>query len=78
MSAGRESGQLPRALWLTLAGLTFAWGFNWTAIKVALSEVPPLTFRSICLAAGAAVLFLVMRLSGQPLRVPRRLPAIRD
>ena len=72
MSAGRESGQLPRALWLTLAGLTLAWGFNWTAIKVALSEVPPLTFRSICLGAGAAVLFLVMRLSGQPLRVPRQ------
>lgn len=72
MSPGRESGQLPRALWLTLAGLTLAWGFNWTAIKVALSEVPPLTFRSICLGAGAAVLFLVMRLSGQPLRVPRQ------
>jgi drug/metabolite transporter (DMT)-like permease len=54
-----------------LAGLTLAWGFNWTALKVALSEVPPWTFRSLCLGFGSAVLFLALRLGGQRLVLPR-------
>lgn len=60
-----------RLLWL-LAALTLAWGFNWTAIKIALSEVPPLLFRSMCLGFGSAVLFAVLSLRGQSLKVPRR------
>ena len=39
--------QIPRSLWWTLAGLTFAWGFNWTAMKVALAEFTPWTFRTL-------------------------------
>ncbi len=66
-----EPGQLPRRLWWTLAGLTLAWGFNWTAIKVALSGVSPLTFRTLCLAVGSAVLFSVVRAGGQSLAVPK-------
>jgi drug/metabolite transporter (DMT)-like permease len=60
----------PRLLWI-LAGLTVAWGLNWTAMKVALAEVSPWTFRTLCLGAGSGVLFAVLRASGQPLRVPR-------
>lgn len=60
----------PRLLWV-LAGLTIAWGFNWTAMKVSLAEVSPWTFRSLCLGAGSGVLFAVLRASGQPLGVPR-------
>jgi drug/metabolite transporter (DMT)-like permease len=66
-----EPDHLPRRLWWVLAGLTLAWGFNWTAMKVALSEVPPWTFRSLCLGLGAAVLFGALRASGQPLPLPR-------
>jgi drug/metabolite transporter (DMT)-like permease len=66
-----EPDHLPRRLWGVLAALTFAWGFNWTALKVALSEVPPWTFRSLCLGLGAAVLFAALRVGGQPLAVPR-------
>ncbi|MGH8744975.1 MAG: DMT family transporter, partial [Burkholderiales bacterium] len=62
---------LPRRLWWTLTGLTLAWGFNWTAIKVALSGVAPLTFRTLCLAVGSAVLFGVVRAGGQSLAVPK-------
>jgi len=54
-----------------LAGLTFAWGFNWTAMKLALSEIPPWTFRTLCLGLGSAVLFAVLRAAGQPLAVAR-------
>ncbi len=60
----------PRLLWI-LAGLTIAWGFNWTAMKVSLAEISPWTFRSLCLGAGSGVLFAVLRASGQPLGVPR-------
>ena len=66
-----EPDHLPRRLWWVLAALTFAWGFNWTAMKVALGEVPPWTFRSFCLGLGSAVLFAVLRAGGQPLAVPR-------
>ncbi len=62
---------LPRRLWWVLAGLTLVWGMNWTAMKVALSEIAPWTFRSICLAAGSGVLFAVLRLSGQRLAIAR-------
>ena len=53
-----------------LGALTLAWGFNWTALKVALNEVPPWTFRSLCLGLGAAVLFAALRAGGQRFVVP--------
>ncbi|HEU4350772.1 MAG TPA: DMT family transporter [Burkholderiales bacterium] len=67
-----EPDHLPRRLWWVLASLTLAWGFNWTAMKVALAEVPPWTFRSLCLGLGAAVLFAALRAGGQRLILPRR------
>lgn len=67
----REPDHLPRRLWWVLAGLTFAWGFNWTAMKVALVDVAPWTFRSLCLGFGSLVLFAVLRAGGHPLGVPR-------
>lgn len=66
-----EPDYLPRRLWWVLAALTFAWGFNWTAMKVALTEVPPWMFRSLCLGLGSAVLFAALRAGGQRLAVPR-------
>jgi len=62
---------LPRRLRWVLAGLTLAWGFNWTAMKVSLAEVSPWTFRTLCLGGGAAVLFIVLGSVKAPLRVPR-------
>jgi drug/metabolite transporter (DMT)-like permease len=66
-----QPDHLPRRLWWLLAGLSLAWGFNWTAMKVSLAEVPPWTFRSLCLGLGSLVLFAVLRAAGQPLAVPR-------
>ncbi|HEV2431680.1 MAG TPA: DMT family transporter [Burkholderiales bacterium] len=65
-----EPDHLPRRLWWVLASLTLAWGFNWTAMKVALAQVPPWTFRSLCLGLGAAVLFAALRAGGQRLILP--------
>jgi drug/metabolite transporter (DMT)-like permease len=66
-----SADHIPARLWWVLAGLTFAWGFNWTAMKLALSEVAPFTFRSMCLGVGSAVLFAVMKAGGHPLGVPK-------
>ena len=71
MRLGQDVEHLPRRLWWLLIGLTLVWGFNWTAMKVALSEVAPWTFRTLCLGAGSAVLFAVMRAGRQPLAVPK-------
>lgn len=68
-SVGHE--RLPRKLLWVLAGLTLAWGFNWTAMKVALAEVSPWGFRTLCLGGGAVILFSLLRAVGTPLAVPR-------
>ena len=66
-----EPDHLPQHLWWLLAALTLAWGFNWTAMKIALDGVSPWTFRTLCLGLGSAVLFLVLKASGHSLAVPR-------
>jgi len=65
-----EPDHLPQRLWWLLAGLTLAWGFNWTAMKVALADVSPWTFRTLCLAwLGGAVPGVAP--GGQRLGVPK-------
>ena len=66
-----SADHLPARLWGLLAALTLAWGLNWAAMKLALAEVPPWTFRSMCLGLGSAVLFLVLHLGGQKIPWPR-------
>ena len=61
----KETDHLPARLWWLLGALSLAWGFNWTAMKLALAEVPPFAFRSICLGVGSLVLFAVLRLGGE-------------
>src|SRR5215510_13479775 len=55
-----------------LALVTVAWGLSWPAIKIVLAEVPPLTFRAICLVVGGAGVLALARLAGQSLHVPAR------
>jgi drug/metabolite transporter (DMT)-like permease len=68
---GASQEHLPARLWWVLIGLTLVWGFNWTALKVAVTEVAPFTFRSLCLGLGSGVLFAFLRAGGQPLAIPR-------
>ncbi|MSP96548.1 MAG: DMT family transporter [Betaproteobacteria bacterium] len=68
-----EHQAMPKHLWWLLAGLTLAWGFNWTAMKVALTGFTPWTFRSLCLGLGALLLFGIARAAGNSLRLPREL-----
>ena len=66
----RQQGFPASILWVLVA-LTLGWGFNWPMIKLALTELPVLSFRSICLLCGAAGLFAIAAWARLPLRVPQ-------
>ncbi len=63
-----------RRVWLgplLIILLAFVWGVNWPAIRVAVLEVEPWTYRAICLVCGSLMLFGVSIAQRAPLRVPR-------
>ncbi|HEY0418199.1 MAG TPA: DMT family transporter [Acetobacteraceae bacterium] len=61
---------------MLLATLSLFWGLNWPAMKLALTEIEPWTFRALCVTAGSAGLLTLARLRGRRLGIPRgdRLP----
>ncbi len=61
----------PRQFIPLLVALTTFWGFNWPMMKLALAEMGPNHFRSLCLVSGAVGVFAMAAASRQPLRVPR-------
>ena len=70
-------GSLAPAGIVLLVALTITWGLNWPMMKLALLEVPPWTFRSLCLMVGGSALLALAFVSGGPMSVPvRRLPAL--
>jgi drug/metabolite transporter (DMT)-like permease len=64
------SDRLPRQGLILLAALSLFWGANWPVMKMVLSEVPPLYFRSCCLLLGGVGMLALARLSGVPIKVP--------
>jgi len=60
------------SLW-PVAVLTLIWGCNWPVLKLGVSEIPPLTFRTITLPLAAIGLLAVARFSGESIKVPRAL-----
>jgi drug/metabolite transporter (DMT)-like permease len=56
---------------LLLGALTVLWGGNWPAMKLALREIDPWTFRTTCLLVGGGGLLALVRAGGQSLRLPR-------
>jgi drug/metabolite transporter (DMT)-like permease len=63
--------RLPRQGLLLLFALSLCWGLNWPIMKVVLSEVPPLYFRSSCLLLGGAGMLALARASGNSIAVPQ-------
>jgi drug/metabolite transporter (DMT)-like permease len=60
----------PKVLAL-LALLTLVWGTNWPLFKIALDELPVLTFRSIVLIAGMVVLSAILLVRRESFAVPK-------
>lgn len=69
VSADRDA--LPRSLYAMLVTLTLIWGFNWTVMKVVITEVPPWFFRSLCFLSAFVGLLAIARARGLAVRVPR-------
>jgi drug/metabolite transporter (DMT)-like permease len=66
----RDSPGFPPRLIGLLVALTLGWGFNWPLMKIALTEMAPLHFRTWCLATGAIGLFAIARANGLAMRIP--------
>jgi drug/metabolite transporter (DMT)-like permease len=66
------AGANPRkeGLWL-LVLLAVFWGANWPAMKLAVGELGPWTFRVVCVYVGAAGLFALALVRGSTSRCGR-------
>lgn len=60
----------PRDLWL-LVLLTVLWGVNWPVMKLGVQEFPALSFRTLCMAGGVPLLWLIARVQGHSVRIAR-------
>lgn len=60
----------PQQLWL-LVLLTLVWGFNWPVMKLGVSDMPPLLFRTLSVWLGLPVLALALLYLKVPFRLPR-------
>lgn len=70
------NGVSPKVLGL-LAALTLVWGTNWPLFKIALDELPVLTFRTLVLVTGAATLGAILLIRRESFAVPPgRWPAL--
>jgi drug/metabolite transporter (DMT)-like permease len=61
----------PRAL-LLLGVLTLVWGFNWIIVAVALRDFGPWSFRAISLGIAVITMFVISRMRGESLAVPKQ------
>jgi drug/metabolite transporter (DMT)-like permease len=53
--------------------LSLTWGTNWPVLKMGVNELAPLTFRAATLGLAGVALLLARLLSGQSIRVERKL-----
>ena len=60
----------PRQL-ILLVLLTLIWGVNWPIMKLGVMHFPPLSFRALSMWIGLGVVFCVLLLQKQPLRIAR-------
>lgn len=70
MLLSRPMTQLSRKDLVLLALLTLFWGLNWPVMKIGVREFPPLSFRTISMVGGLAVIWLAARAQGASLAVP--------
>ena len=68
----KPSRNLPPMGFILLAAITLFWGINWPIMKTALTEIPPWTFRLLCLVIGGTGLLLLVKVRGLSLAIPKK------
>lgn len=72
-----DRGGVPRLALILIAAVSVLWGINWPAMKLAVGELSPLTFRVVCLSVSSVGLLALAAVTGERLMPPRRLwPAV--
>lgn len=66
------SDRVPASSIALLLVVGLGWGMNWPYIRIAVADVPPWTFRSVCLVGGGALLMGAAWLQNRDLLVPQR------
>lgn len=75
--ATQTTGAIPPKALLLMVNVALAWGLNWPAMKVAVQEFQPFTFRVMSIAVAASALLLVTRMRGERVAPPlRQVPEI--
>ncbi len=67
----RDDPPLPLLGLALLLFLSFGWGVNWPAMKIALDEVPPWTYRALVGGVGAVGLTVLAMATRRSIAVPR-------
>jgi drug/metabolite transporter (DMT)-like permease len=62
---------LSRKDWILLTLLTLCWGINWPIMKIAVRDFPPITFRTLSMIISLPALWLVIRMQGASLTIPK-------
>jgi drug/metabolite transporter (DMT)-like permease len=70
-SARAPTAPLPLTGLGLLALLALFWGINWPMMKIAVADIPLLTFRAFCVASGAAGMLGLAWARGDAIAVPR-------
>ena len=69
--AGPAESAVPVQALVLLGSLSLFWGINFPMIKLAVTDIDPWTFRTLCLLVGGIGLLAIHRLAGGRLALPR-------
>ncbi len=76
VAAGRsgegDAGTGAVSLVALVVAVTLLWGFNWPVMKIALAEIPPWSYRVVCVYGGGVTLMLLALLTGERVVLERR------
>ena len=71
VDAGHAASHALAHAYVPMAILALIWGCNWPVLKLGVTEIPPLTFRTLTLPFAALGLLAVARMSGESIAIPR-------
>ena len=69
--AGHAASHALSHAYVPMAILALIWGCNWPVLKLGVTEIPPLTFRTLTLPFAAIGLLAIARASGESIAIPR-------